>query len=134
MHNWTTIDFPHKFKNNFFALVTFKWYIINPERLTNLEINNKRKKALFNLEIKKKSKLSINPVIHYPRSGYMLEFITVLLNSSITINFRMTWVEWKVSGFIFYIPLEESVCIIKCIVAFMYYVVISIYWYINSIW
>ena len=42
-------------------LKTLEWDILNPDQLINLEINNKRIKASFNLEIKKKSGSSINP-------------------------------------------------------------------------
>ena len=54
---------------------TFEWDILNPDRLTNLEINNKRMTSLFNLKIKKKSGSSINPDIHHskvPSSGLCL--------------------------------------------------------------
>jgi len=30
----------------------FKWDILNPDRLVNLEINNKRRTSIFNPEIK----------------------------------------------------------------------------------
>ena len=40
--------------------------ILNPDRLVNLEINNKRRtQALFNLEINKKSGSSIDLDIHH---------------------------------------------------------------------
>ena len=48
---------------NLSELGTLECYILNPDLLINLEINNRRK-ALFNLEIKKKSGSSINPDIH----------------------------------------------------------------------
>ena len=39
---------------------TLEWNILNPDQLITLEINNRRKQALFHLEIKKKRGLSIN--------------------------------------------------------------------------
>ena len=54
-------------------LGTYECDILNPDRLINLEVNNKREEqALFDLEIKKKSGSSINPDIHHskvPSSG-----------------------------------------------------------------
>jgi len=51
---------------------TLEWDILNPDRLINLEINNKRRISIIILEIKKKSGSSINPDIHQfkvPSSG-----------------------------------------------------------------
>ena len=43
-------------------LKTLEWDILNPDQLTNLEINNKRMTiVLFNLDIKKKGGSSITP-------------------------------------------------------------------------
>jgi len=44
-----------------------EWDILNPDRLINLEINNNEVEALFNLEIKKKMRLSINPDINHSK-------------------------------------------------------------------
>ena len=47
-------------------LRTFKWDILNPDRLINLEINNRRRKRIiWSLEIKKKRKLSIDLNFHH---------------------------------------------------------------------
>ena len=46
---------------------TLEWNILNPDQLITLEINNRRKQALFHLEIKKKRGLSINPDIHHSK-------------------------------------------------------------------
>ena len=52
-------------------LKTLEWDILNPDRLINLDIKmdikNKRRTSLFNLEIKKKSGSSINPDIHHSK-------------------------------------------------------------------
>ena len=47
-------------------LKTLEWDILNLDLLINLEINNKRgEQALFNLEIKKKRRSSIDLDIHH---------------------------------------------------------------------
>ena len=48
-------------------LKTLEWNILNPNLLINLEINNKGDQALFNLEIKKKKRLSIDRDIHHSK-------------------------------------------------------------------
>jgi len=56
-------------------LKTFEWNILNPDWIINLEIKNeiiwrlkmRGEQAIFNLEIKKKSGLSINPDIHHSK-------------------------------------------------------------------
>ena len=48
-------------------LKTLEWNILNPDRWINLEINNKRRTSIFNLEIKKKSGSSINLDIHHSK-------------------------------------------------------------------
>ena len=56
-------------------LKTLEWDILNPDRLINLEINNKRRTSIINLEIKKKSGSSLNPDIHHlkvPSSGWFI--------------------------------------------------------------
>ena len=54
--NQTCLIFSTSLKTTkFYELGTFKWDILDPDWLIILEINNKRKQALFNLEIKKKS-------------------------------------------------------------------------------
>ena len=45
----------------------FRMEFLNPDRIINLEIKNERRTSIFNLEIKKKSGLSINPDIHYSK-------------------------------------------------------------------
>ena len=46
-------------------LGTFKWDILNPDRLFNLEINNRGEQALFYLKIKEKRRSSIDLDIHH---------------------------------------------------------------------
>ena len=48
-------------------LKTLEWDILNPDRIINLEIKMREEQAIFNLEIKKKSGLSINPDIHHSK-------------------------------------------------------------------
>ena len=54
------------FKIKSTELKTLEWDILNPDRIINLEIKNERR-TIFNLEIKKKSGLSINPDIHHSK-------------------------------------------------------------------
>ena len=51
----------------FSELKTLDRGILNPDRLFNLGINNKRGRVLFNLEIKKKRRSSINLDIHHSK-------------------------------------------------------------------
>ena len=46
---------------------TFEWDILNPDRIINLEIKMSGEQAIFNLQIKKKSGLSLNPDIHHSK-------------------------------------------------------------------
>ena len=48
-------------------LGTFKWDILNPDRLFNLEINNRGEQALFYLKIKEKRRSSIDLDIHHSK-------------------------------------------------------------------
>ena len=56
-----------EFLNICLNLKTIEWDIPNPDRLINLEINNSRRKALFNLEIKKKSGSTNLPDIRHSK-------------------------------------------------------------------
>ena len=46
---------------------TLECDILNPDRIINLEIKMRGEQAIFNLEIKKKSGLSLNPDIHHSK-------------------------------------------------------------------
>ena len=48
-------------------LKPLEWDNLNPDRLINQEINNKRRTSIFDLEIKKKSGSSIIPDIHHSK-------------------------------------------------------------------
>ena len=50
-----------------YELKTLEWDILNPDRIINLEIKMREEQAIFILEIKKKSGLSINPDIHHSK-------------------------------------------------------------------
>ena len=70
-------------------LKTLEWDILNPDRIINLEIKNERRtSAIFNLEIKKKSGLSINPDIHHSKvfSSELKSLECDILNPDLLIN------------------------------------------------
>jgi len=49
-------------------LKTLEWDILNPDRIINIwRLKMRGEQAIFNLEIKKKSGLSINPDIHHSK-------------------------------------------------------------------
>ena len=48
-------------------LITLEWDILNPDRIINLWLKMRGEQAIFNLEIQKKSGLSINPDIHHSK-------------------------------------------------------------------
>ena len=74
-------------------LETLERDILNPDRLINLEINNRR--TLFNLKIKKKSGSSINPDIHHSKvpsseNWYLILDQTKFLRFQLWRGFKLT--------------------------------------------
>ena len=64
-------------KEIYSELKTLECDILNPDLLTFLEINSYGEQAIFNLDIKKKFGLSINPDIHHSKvsSSVQLPYI-----------------------------------------------------------
>ena len=48
-------------------LKTLEWDILNPDRIIIWRLKIRGEQAIFNLEIKKKSGLSLNPDIHHSK-------------------------------------------------------------------